>query len=355
MTARLKLIFRILILVVWSIGLMVFHQKGAYQEVHVDQLPQTYRFFSDSAFGGISTCEHVRVADTNFLKYTLIKKGDQYTFTNLVIVLDEDLDVSGYDNFEYTLKGDYLNKLRLFMVMNIPEDTVLKSHTIEYFKEYGKEYEVHTVPLNDFVYHEYWLRTRNVNEKELGPFNFKNTKALIFGSGSRIVHGRTEEIAFHSIKFTKTVHWPYYVFLGFLVLLLFYWWILRFLKKKEEIISIDYSARKDGETDEVNLAVQFMTKNYMNPLISVAMVCDELCISEAKLSADIKKGTTLNFKLLLNQLRISESKRLLINTDLLVSEIAELVGYENTTHFNRIFKTEVNRTPSDYRKPSKRG
>jgi hypothetical protein len=239
MTSKLKFILRIVLILAWSAGFVVFHIKYSNQEVLVDELPQTYRFFSDSAFGSSSTCQHYQKGDTTVFNYQLVKKKGQYPFANHVAVLDEAIDVSGFDNFEYTLKGDHSDKLRLFLVMEIPGDTAIPNHTIEHLtKAYSTEFEIHKIPLHDFQYHEYWIKSQNINEKELGDFNFTNMKAFVFGSAVDAKVGRKESIEFHSVKFTKTVTWPYYIFVAVLFIMVLYWWIMKMFSGKGEVVSV---------------------------------------------------------------------------------------------------------------------
>ena len=47
--------------------------------------------------------------------------------------------------------------------------------------------------------------------------------------------------------------------------------------------------------------------------------------------------------------RIDEAKRLLLQTDKPIYEIAALVGYENDKYFSMLFKKVVSRTPGAYR------
>ncbi len=51
-----------------------------------------------------------------------------------------------------------------------------------------------------------------------------------------------------------------------------------------------------------------------------------------------------------NRLRIEQAKGMLRDDDMPVSEIAFLMGYENTAYFCKIFKRETGMTPSQYRK-----
>ena len=48
--------------------------------------------------------------------------------------------------------------------------------------------------------------------------------------------------------------------------------------------------------------------------------------------------------------RITASKRLLLNSDLSVNEIALLCGYQNSDHFVKQFKSEVGITPGNFRR-----
>lgn len=52
----------------------------------------------------------------------------------------------------------------------------------------------------------------------------------------------------------------------------------------------------------------------------------------------------------LNNIRIDQAKDLLINTDEKISTIGQMVGFENTNHFIRLFKSKTGVTPLIYRK-----
>ena len=62
-----------------------------------------------------------------------------------------------------------------------------------------------------------------------------------------------------------------------------------------------------------------------------------------------RKHTGIHFTDYVSRLRIERSKELLINPNLRVSEIAYEVGFQSLTHFNRVFRRIVGKSPSDYR------
>ena len=62
----------------------------------------------------------------------------------------------------------------------------------------------------------------------------------------------------------------------------------------------------------------------------------------------------MGFNMFVDQVRINHSKKLLIETDLKVYEIAEKVGYRNVDYFHTKFKKYVNQSPAEYRKANKK-
>jgi len=57
---------------------------------------------------------------------------------------------------------------------------------------------------------------------------------------------------------------------------------------------------------------------------------------------------------LVRQRRILEAKRLLVHTDMTVSEIAYALNYADPSYFGRFFKRETNLTSSGFRQQFKR-
>ncbi len=52
----------------------------------------------------------------------------------------------------------------------------------------------------------------------------------------------------------------------------------------------------------------------------------------------------------LNKIRIAKAKELLLNTDEKIVAISQMVGFENTNHFIRLFKEKTGVTPLTYRR-----
>ena len=60
----------------------------------------------------------------------------------------------------------------------------------------------------------------------------------------------------------------------------------------------------------------------------------------------LKKETVLTYTRYLNHLRITQARMLLKNSDLIISKIAVMVGYNDVCHFNRTFKKMMGSIPA---------
>ncbi len=66
-------------------------------------------------------------------------------------------------------------------------------------------------------------------------------------------------------------------------------------------------------------------------------------------SSFFKKHTQQNFKQYVTEVRMNAAVRLLSQTDLMVYEIAEKVGYNNARHFSDMFKKRFGKLPQEYK------
>ena len=84
--------------------------------------------------------------------------------------------------------------------------------------------------------------------------------------------------------------------------------------------------------------------------ITIRHICKSLGCSKSALLSAFKEeyGTTINSYLC--DVRINEAIRLLKNTGMSISEIAEETGFYDQSYFSKVFSQKVGVTPSNYRK-----
>lgn len=99
-------------------------------------------------------------------------------------------------------------------------------------------------------------------------------------------------------------------------------------------------------------AIEILKLNYFRDL-DLKTVSDQLYISTWHLSKLLKKETGSNFIDILNEIRIEESKKMLLSPQLKIYEIAEKVGYADVPYFTKLFKKHTGQTPMEYKNSAK--
>lgn len=83
--------------------------------------------------------------------------------------------------------------------------------------------------------------------------------------------------------------------------------------------------------------------------ISLDTICKETHISKSYLCHLFKRTTGLSVMQYTNNLRITQAKKLLINTNMKIQDIALSLGYSSSTFFCKTFKNSVKCSPAQYR------
>lgn len=107
--------------------------------------------------------------------------------------------------------------------------------------------------------------------------------------------------------------------------------------------------------DEMHLAQKIekllaLDKIYHETTYSRSDLAQEVGASEAATSRVINLYFGKSFPQLLNEYRVEDAKRLLLDTDASVKILAQEVGFNSLPSFNRVFKDITGQSPSEYRK-----
>jgi YesN/AraC family two-component response regulator len=105
---------------------------------------------------------------------------------------------------------------------------------------------------------------------------------------------------------------------------------------------------QNTEPPVITHAKQFILEHQTEEL-SLAQVAKAVNTSKFYFCKIFKKATGINFTDYLSRVRTERAKNLLLNPNLRVSEIAYEVGFQSLTHFNRVFKRILGRSPTEYR------
>jgi YesN/AraC family two-component response regulator len=101
----------------------------------------------------------------------------------------------------------------------------------------------------------------------------------------------------------------------------------------------------------VNNAIKYINENYAQKL-KLIDIAEQVYVSQWHLSRLLNHHTGHSFSDLLNQARIDKAKNLLADPSLRIGDIAELVGFQDLTHFTKVFKKQEGITANEYRNKS---
>lgn len=93
---------------------------------------------------------------------------------------------------------------------------------------------------------------------------------------------------------------------------------------------------------------QYIQKHYRT--ITTQELIEQFHFQKDYFNRLIKKKTSMTYSEYLQNIRLQQAKRLLVDSDHSVSQIAEMVGYHNKGYFYKIFTEKYGMTPARYRK-----
>ena len=93
----------------------------------------------------------------------------------------------------------------------------------------------------------------------------------------------------------------------------------------------------------------YCSEHFADSDISIKRVADELYISQSYVSKVFSSKLKYGFREYVNELRISEARRLLAKTDRKIVDIMLDCGFKNQSSFNRIFSDMCGMSPKKYR------
>lgn len=108
----------------------------------------------------------------------------------------------------------------------------------------------------------------------------------------------------------------------------------------------------DEQLQRYHRIAKYIYNNY-DSNITLQDIADKEFLSTHYLSHEIKYALGYSFTDLINLTRVEESIKLLLDTDMTISDISEEIGFSHIRYFNKHFKAYYKTTPLNYRKKYK--
>lgn len=109
------------------------------------------------------------------------------------------------------------------------------------------------------------------------------------------------------------------------------------------------SLRDLVDADDIIAKADAYIREHFRENINREDVAAVACITPNYLSKQFRNKKGMNLREYINKIRIDEAKRLLLSTNLPVSEIAGMAGYDNISYFSTVFRKHVGMSPVDWR------
>ena len=125
--------------------------------------------------------------------------------------------------------------------------------------------------------------------------------------------------------------------------------IRRFYLRLEALLRRNYDQAKKRHGKPVEDAKRYIEQNYTRQ-ISLEEVAAQVGLSSAYFSKLFKSELGVGYAEYLTEVRLEHAKRLLLDSNGSVKEIAAQVGYLDDKYFSKLFKKQTGIKPSEFRR-----
>ncbi len=324
---------------------------------------QKIEAFNDAADSGNSLIDSFKIDKSGIVLGYTLKEKCKYAYTGIKIILKRDssyMDLSAYDYFSIDLETSVPQDLNIFFHTIIPgftdEAKVLSYLYLEKPVKTAKKLENYTFPIKNFIVPSWWYVLNKYPVDSLKKETFKQVAEIIVENGYSCPLNTPYSFVVHRLYLHKDMMkralWALFVCCIWFVVYSFIYLFYKNIKNKSEkkvVITYEPLAVGNNSDDELNRIVTFIAKEYNDPSLTVSQIANEVGLLPTKITQILREKKNCSYKQYLNSIRLAEAKRLLLETDRNIIDIALKVGYNNVTHFNRIFKEAEGVSPRQFR------
>ena len=273
----------------------------------------------------------------------------------------KNINLNGFDILDLSIETSNNEFLKCFLIVDKEGFTRKGDYSSYVYFEYDMSIPDHkkivSTRLSEFKIPQWWMMKNKVEKKGLLKTDFSSPFSFVIETGLNTPLDIENTIIIHKIIFRQD-----YLVLGLklsgilaLYFILYYFiFILLGQNYKIGVLSYQKLEIRNVMDEEQEKVISYIASNFQFPNLSLEKIGRELHFHPIKVGSIINKTFHIGFKQYLNKIRITEAKRLILETDLQINDIADAVGFSNTTHFNRVFKMIENISPSEYRKGNSR-
>lgn len=313
-----------------------------------------YGAYNDSANNGNSKILSQNITDSVAQIYFELKEGFMNPYVGINIKPKEQfvVDITMYNKLLIDVKSSKDNSVGLYI---FSQDTSKKNGiNLNYYyslplKQKKGQYEI---DLDKFKVPDWWMVNLKLNSEEVEEKTLEFFTSINVASDYYSLIDQKNTLEIYSFVFFRDNKKLFVLFSILLMIELAVFFLIEYLKKrkakKKVVVSykpVEHNVENKGFKD----CIQYINNHYNESELTLEQVAKNSGLSPRLVANKIQKEFDCNFKTYINQIRITESKRLLTETNLNIGEIAFKVGFNNQSHFNRVFKSFEGKNPTEFR------
>jgi len=322
-----------------------------------------FGFYNDKANGGNSEIIKQKVSDSVIEFEFDLKQGFISPYVGISISKKDKslINLAFYNQFRIDIRGNGINGIGFSLYKPNPYHNKDKgSDEISFYNnlEISSARKQYTIELNQLKIPDWWYSYNNVSPNEKIEPDLKNIQNFNIGTLYTPILTDQSSIQIYSISFARnnkelllnllTIEFAVIIFLAIA------YYLKAYLYKKAIPVTISYKpVEVENKNQQTENFIEYISLHFHESDLSLEKVSGQTGINQRRIASVIQQSFKCNFKTYLNQIRISESKRLLNESDLNIGEIAYKVGFNNQSHFNRVFKSMEEISPTQFRERKK--
>ncbi len=316
--------------------------------------------YTDVLDGGNSDILEQSVSDTVFIYRFQLKEGfvSPYAGIKFTSLSNKFIDASKYNELSLIVESNNVNRIGVAIYTPLVNGKKLSENDENLFHTYiniSKTKEIIKIPISELKHPEWWEDMHQMtNNTDVSPDLSKILHINVSTAYSPDI-SKEKLLLVYSLYFSRNNNqlFGYLIiaYFSFLVLLFTVIYLGKYRKKQSSQLTVIYKPVEviEKEINWDQKCIKYINQHFHNSELNLELVAKETGVHQRKITNLINESYNCNFKTYINRIRIQEAQRLLTKTDLNIGEIAFKVGFNNQSHFNRVFKAEEQMNPSEYR------
>jgi AraC-like DNA-binding protein len=340
--------FSILLSVIIYLNNTQFHEEVIFPGRH----SANFEFYTDKGNGGNSEILYQNISDSTIdLEYQL-KEGflSPYVGLNITNKTDSVFNMASYNRLYIEIAGEKTRSIGFSLYAGNLFSESSKEVCFYENLDIDQKRKKYVIHLDKLKIPEWWYAANNVLVDDRFEPNLQNIYSLNIGTAYTSASESRRSMRIYSIYFGRDNTKLILALISSEIILLFLLGIAFYIKSSKALpLTITYKAvDTENENLQISSFLRYINTNFHDHNLTLRQVSNQTGINQRRIAASIHKNFGCNFKTYVNKLRINESKRLLIESELNIGEIAFKVGFSNQTHFNRVFKIFEKISPSEF-------